>query len=60
MFGDQIPQEAIAAAEVPELSLKRSNNYAPHPSSKFNMSSKKPRFESAVDDGDYFTVPDLG
>jgi hypothetical protein len=60
MFGDQIPQEAIVAAEVPEISLKRSNNYSLHRSSKSNLSSKKTRFEFAVDDGDYFTVPDLG
>ncbi|OWM67931.1 B-box zinc finger protein 24-like [Punica granatum] len=61
LFSDQIPpQEGLAAAEVPQLPLQTSHNYAPYRTAKSNMPQKKPRFEIRDDDDEYFTVPDLG
>ena len=56
-FGDQPDQEALPAAEVPELSHVHSYN---RPMTS-NVSNKKPRFEISYDDEeDHFLVPDLG
>ncbi|KAL1298372.1 hypothetical protein HN51_042742 [Arachis hypogaea] len=56
LFGEQFPHEALAAAEVPQLT---SNNAASfRTTSKSYMSHKKPRIED--DDDEFFTVPDLG
>ncbi|ESR56239.1 hypothetical protein CICLE_v10021980mg [Citrus x clementina] len=61
IFNDQLPQEALAAAEVPQLPVSQPNNlissYRP---TKFNMPYKKPRIEIPDDDDEHFTVPDLG
>ncbi|KAK9200919.1 hypothetical protein WN944_016118 [Citrus x changshan-huyou] len=60
IFNDQLPQEALAAAEVPQLPVSQPNNlissYRP---TKFNMPYKKPRIEIPDDDDEHFTVPDL-
>ena len=65
-FGDQPDQEALPAAEVPELSV----SHLPHVHSynrpmKSNVSNKKPRLEIRYDDDDdddeqHFLVPDIG
>jgi len=62
IFGEQFAQEALAAAEVPQLPVTHnSNSVASYRTSKSNMSHKKPRIEVLNDDDDeYFTVPDLG
>lgn len=62
LFGDQFPQKALAAAEVPQLPMQTSHSCAPYRSSKQNVPPKKPRLEflDDDDDDDYFTVPDLG
>lgn len=59
LFNDQVAQEALAAAEVPQLSVSRPS-VALHKSFKLNTPShKRPRIEVS-DDEEYFTVPDLG
>lgn len=60
LFADQIPQVALAAAEVPQLPLPTSHNCATYRNSKSNMPLKKPRLEFPDNDLEYFTVPDLG
>ncbi|KAK7325080.1 hypothetical protein VNO77_29141 [Canavalia gladiata] len=62
LFGEQFTQEALAAAEVPQLPVTHnSSNVASSRTSKSYMSYKKPRIEVLNDDDDeYFTVPDLG
>lgn len=67
LFGEQFTQEAMAAAEVPQLPVTHtsSSNYAAsHRTSKSTLSNKKPRIEIRYDDYDdedeFFTVPDLG
>ena len=62
LFGEQFPQEALAAAEVPQLPVTHtSSNVASYRTSRSYMSHKKPRIEVLDDDDDeYFTVPDLG
>ncbi|MBA0801230.1 hypothetical protein Gohar_011607, partial [Gossypium harknessii] len=60
LFGDQLPQEALAAAEVPQLPISQSsctNLYRP---TKYSMALKKPRIETPDEDDEFFTVPDLG
>lgn len=60
IFGEQVPQEALAAAEVPQLPVPQSsaaNFYRP---SKSNMPYKKQRIEISDEDDEFFTVPDLG
>lgn len=64
LFGEEFNQEAISAAEVPQLPVTQhaSNNYSSHRNSKSN---KKPRIElirdyDYDDEDEYFTVPDLG
>ena len=60
LFGEDVPEEALAAAEVPQLPLPTSNSCSLYKTNKTNMSYKKPRIESPDDDTEYFTVPDLG
>lgn len=69
LFGEEFTQEAMAAAEVPQvpqLSVTHaSNNFSSQRTSKSHMSNKKPRIELKQDDyyddeDEYFTVPDLG
>ncbi|CAK8535987.1 unnamed protein product [Lathyrus sativus] len=64
LFGEEFNQEAISAAEVPQLPVTHhaTNNYSSHRNSKSN---KKPRIElirdyDYDDEDEYFTVPDLG
>lgn len=59
LFGEQVPQEALAAAEVPELPTSHSGNALTYRPTKSSMSYKKPRIE-VVDEDEFFTVPDLG
>uniref|UniRef100_A0A1J3H5Y6 B-box zinc finger protein 25 n=1 Tax=Noccaea caerulescens TaxID=107243 RepID=A0A1J3H5Y6_NOCCA len=63
-FGDQPGQEALPAAEVPELSVSHMAHVHSSYSRpiKSNVSNKKPRLEIPYDDDDedYFLVPDLG
>lgn len=60
LFSEQIPQEALAAAEVPQLPTPQSSNFTSGRPTKFNMPYKKPRIEFTNDDDEHFTVPDLG
>ncbi|TKY48325.1 B-box zinc finger protein 24 [Spatholobus suberectus] len=65
IFGEQFTQEALAAAEVPQLPVTHSgNSVASYRTSKSYISPKKPRIEVLhdhdYDDDEYFTVPDLG
>ncbi|XP_039156928.1 B-box zinc finger protein 24-like [Eucalyptus grandis] len=60
LFADQVPQEALAAAEVPQLPLPPSSNCTSYRTSKSQMPHKKPRIEYVDDDDEFFTVPDLG
>lgn len=63
-FGtDQINQESLPAAEVPELSVSHLGHvHSYRPTMKSNVSYKKPRLEFRDDDDDeeHFIVPDLG
>nr|QTY32142.1 BBX transcription factor [Oxybasis rubra] len=62
LFSEQMPHEALAAAEVPQLpmSLPSSHTIQYRPT-KTSMPNKKPRIEIAHDDDDeYSIVPDLG
>ncbi|KAM5570181.1 B-box zinc finger protein 24 [Rosa sericea] len=60
LFGEQFPQEALAAAEVPQLPVSQSSNYTSYRPPKSNSPYKKPRIEIPDDDDEHFTVPDLG
>ncbi|GAV85673.1 zf-B_box domain-containing protein [Cephalotus follicularis] len=60
LFGEQLPQEALAAAEVPQLPVSQSAYGTSYRPAKCNMPNKKPRIEISNDDDEYFTVPDLG
>lgn len=60
LFGEQLPQEALAAAEVPQLPISPSVNVASYRPTKSNMPYKKARIEISDEDDEYFTVPDLG
>ncbi|KAF2300236.1 hypothetical protein GH714_010904 [Hevea brasiliensis] len=60
LFGEQLPQEALAAAEVPQLTVPPSVNVTSYGASKSNMPNKKPRIEVCNEDEEFFTVPDLG
>ncbi|KAJ6734232.1 B-BOX ZINC FINGER PROTEIN 22 [Salix purpurea] len=60
LFGEQLPQEALAAAEVPQLPISPPANANTHRPTKFSMPHKKPRIEISDDDDEFFTVPDLG
>ena len=61
LFGDQFPQETLAAAEVPQLPVTQTSNVTSYRAPKSYMSHKKPRIEYLdKDDEEHFTVPDLG
>ncbi|KAI4372729.1 hypothetical protein MLD38_010928 [Melastoma candidum] len=64
IFTDQLPQEALAPAEVPQLPAQQhqSNHSSSRTTSKLGVSNKKPRIELLVDEDEeeHFTVPDLG
>ncbi|XP_021290466.1 B-box zinc finger protein 24 [Herrania umbratica] len=61
LFGEQLSQEALAAAEVPQLPIPQSGNFNSCRPTKYSMPLKKPRIEIPEDDDDeFFTVPDLG
>ncbi|KAJ6371815.1 hypothetical protein OIU77_002186 [Salix suchowensis] len=60
LFGEQLPQETLAAAEVPQLPISPPANANTHRPTKFSMPHKKPRIEISDDDDEFFTVPDLG
>ncbi|XP_030462107.1 B-box zinc finger protein 24-like [Syzygium oleosum] len=60
LFADQLPQEALAAAEVPQLPLPYSSNCTSYRTTKSQMPHKKPRIEYVDNDDEFFTVPDLG
>ncbi|KAF5733920.1 hypothetical protein HS088_TW16G00361 [Tripterygium wilfordii] len=60
LFGEQLPQETLAAAEVPQLPMSQSNNVSSYRPPKSSMPLKKPRIELPDDDDEFFTVPDLG
>lgn len=60
MFGDQVAQETLAAAEVPQLPVSsQSSAITSYRPNKYYMPSKKPRIEISDDDDDHFTVPDF-
>lgn len=58
LFGE----EALAAAEVPQLPPSQPSNTASFKAAKSNTPYKKPRIEMSFEDEDedFFTVPDLG
>ncbi|KAL0432953.1 UNVERIFIED_CONTAM: hypothetical protein Slati_2629600 [Sesamum latifolium] len=60
LFGEQISQESLAAAEVPQLLLSQSSNVTSYRPTKFYTAHKKPRIDVPDDDEEHFTVPDLG
>ncbi|KAF8086329.1 hypothetical protein N665_0629s0039 [Sinapis alba] len=61
LFGDQINQESLPAAEVPELSVWHLGHVHSYRPMKSNVSYKKPRLELRDDDDEeHFIVPDLG
>ncbi|KAF5728798.1 B-box zinc finger protein 24-like [Tripterygium wilfordii] len=60
LFGEQLPQVALAAAEVPQLRMSQSNNVSSYRPPKSSLPHKRPRIEILNDDDDFFTVPDLG
>ncbi|KAF5742743.1 hypothetical protein HS088_TW09G00803 [Tripterygium wilfordii] len=60
LFGEQLPQEALAAAEVPQLPMSQSNNVSSYRPPKSSVPNKKLRIEMPDDDEEFFTVPDLG
>lgn len=60
LFGEQLPQEALTAAEVPQITAPSSVNVSSYRPTKSNMPNKKPRIEICDEDEEYFIVPDLG
>ncbi|KAE8728094.1 B-box zinc finger protein 24 [Hibiscus syriacus] len=60
LFGDQLPPEVLAPAEVPQLPILQSNNPNLYRPTRHSLPLKKPRIEIPDDDDEYFTVPDLG
>lgn len=60
IFGDQVPQEAMAAAEVPQLPISQPSYGASYRATKSSMPYKRPRIEILDDEDEHFTVPDLG
>lgn len=60
-FSDSLAHEALAAAEVPQITVSPTLNVSSYNcrSNKFSVSNKKPRIEIS-DEDDFFTVPDLG
>ena len=60
LFGERAGEEALSAAEVPQLPVPQSSNGASHKTPKLYMPYKKPRIELEDDEKEYFTVPDFG
>ncbi|OIW08678.1 hypothetical protein TanjilG_03354 [Lupinus angustifolius] len=61
LFSEQFPQEALAAAEVPQIPVMHTSSVTSYKASKSYMSYKKPRIEVLdEDDNEHCTVPDLG
>ena len=60
LFGEQFPQETLAAAEVPQLPITHTSCASPYKAHKSYMSNKKPRMEVLDEDDEHCTVPDLG
>ncbi|PSS24068.1 B-box zinc finger protein [Actinidia chinensis var. chinensis] len=60
LFGEQVPREGLAPAEVPQLPVAHLSNAMAYRQTKFNMPNKKPRIKISDEDDEYFTVPDLG
>ena len=60
LFGEQVAQEGLAAAEVPQLPASQSSNVTSYRPNKSYMPHKKPRIEIPEEDDEHFTVPDLG
>ena len=60
LFGEQVPREGLAPAEVPQLPVAHLSNAMAYRHTKFNMPNKKPRIKISDEDDEYFTVPDLG
>ncbi|XWS35288.1 hypothetical protein CRYUN_Cryun21dG0113100 [Craigia yunnanensis] len=50
LFVEQLPQEALAAAEVPQLPIPQSSNFNSYRPTKHSMPHKKPRIEIPDDD----------
>lgn len=59
-YGEKAAEEALSAAEVPQLSVPQSNTATSCKTSKTYMPYKKPRMELEDDEEEYFTVPDFG
>uniref|UniRef100_A0A803Q2X5 B box-type domain-containing protein n=1 Tax=Cannabis sativa TaxID=3483 RepID=A0A803Q2X5_CANSA len=60
-FGEPLPQETLAPAEVPQLPVvPQSSNFNSYRPTKSSAPFKKPRLEMPVDDDEFFIVPDLG
>lgn len=61
LFNEQVPQaqEALTAAEVPQLRVTQGSNSTLYKPTKSILSHKKPRIQIS-DDEEYFIVPDLG
>ncbi|GFP95809.1 B-box zinc finger protein 25 [Phtheirospermum japonicum] len=61
LFGEEVSDEALAAAEVPQLPLSQPSNMPYYRPSRFYAAHKKPRIETREEeDEEFFTVPDLG
>lgn len=67
IFGEQIPQEPMAAAEVPQLPMLQTGPYSsPLRSTKLGFSQKNARteyrehYDDEEEEEEHFTVPDLG
>ncbi|KAL9260474.1 B-box zinc finger protein 24-like protein [Drosera capensis] len=60
LFGNQFPQGALAAAEVPELPMFQPNHAIHQRPNKTSPPLKRQRIEIPRDDDEYFIVPDLG
>ncbi|KAM7486877.1 hypothetical protein LguiA_002886 [Lonicera macranthoides] len=60
MFGDQVAQETLAAAEVPQLQVSsQSSPITSYRPNKNYTPNKKSRIEISDNDDDHFTVPDF-
>lgn len=60
LFGEKDTEEALSAAEVPQLPVTQSINATSYKTPKLCMPYKKPRIGMADDEEEYFTVPDFG
>ncbi|KAK2970307.1 hypothetical protein RJ640_017038 [Escallonia rubra] len=60
LFGEQVAQETLAAAEVPQLPVSQLSYPTSYRPTKYYTPHKKPRIEISDDDDEHFTVPDLG